>query len=74
MLKFLRGMQHDWNISPFHYRNYGAEYGRVLMGIQVPQEDMVNFHRFLESIAYPWWAEGDNVAYRMFVAPPVEKQ
>jgi threonine dehydratase len=70
LLKFLRGIHTDWNISLFHYRNYGAEYGRVLMGIQVPEEDMIEFHRFLKSIAYPYQAEGDNVAYRMFVGPP----
>jgi len=70
LLKFLRGIHTDWNISLFHYRNYGAEYGRVLMGIQVPEEDMIDFHRFLKSIAYPYQAEGDNVAYRMFVGPP----
>ena len=71
LLKFLRGMKTDWNISLFHYRNYGAEYGRVLMGIQVPEEDMINFHRFLKSTAYPWQAEADNEAYRMFVGPPI---
>ncbi len=70
LLKFLRGIHSDWNISLFHYRNYGAEYGRVLMGIQVPEEDMIDFHRFLKSTAYPYQAEGDNVAYRMFVGPP----
>jgi len=70
LLKFLRGIHTDWNISLFHYRNYGAEYGRVLMGIQVPEEDMIEFHRFLKTIAYPYQAESDNVAYRMFVAPP----
>jgi threonine dehydratase len=70
LLKFLRGIHTDWNISLFHYRNYGAEYGRVLMGIQVPEDDMIEFHRFLKSIAYPYQAEGDNAAYRMFVGPP----
>jgi len=70
LLKFLRGMDTHWNISLFHYRNYGAEYGRVLMGIQVPEEDMIHFHRFLKSIAYPYEAVGDDAAYQMFVAPP----
>jgi threonine dehydratase len=70
LLTFLRGIDTDWNISLFHYRNYGAEYGRVLIGIQVPEQDMIQFHRFLKTIAYPCQAEGDNVAYRMFVGPP----
>jgi threonine dehydratase len=70
LLTFLRGMRSDWNISLFHYRNYGAEYGRVLMGIQVPAEDEVEFQRFLKATGYPYQAEGDNIAYRMFVGPP----
>jgi threonine dehydratase len=69
LIKFLRGMKTAWNISLFHYRNYGAEYGRVLMGIQVPETDMDNFHQFLESIAYPYTSEGENIAYRLFVGP-----
>jgi threonine dehydratase len=69
LIKFLRGMKTAWNISLFHYRNYGAEYGRVLMGIQVPETDMDNFHQFLESIAYPYTAEGENIAYQLFVGP-----
>ncbi|MDZ4730765.1 MAG: threonine ammonia-lyase, biosynthetic [Xanthomonadales bacterium] len=69
LLKFLRGMHSDWNISLFHYRNYAAEYGRVLMGIQVPNADMTDFQAFLDSTAYPYQAESENPAYRMFVGP-----
>ncbi len=69
LLKFLRGMHSDWNISLFHYRNYAAEYGRVLMGIQVPDSDAEAFQAFLDSTAYPYRAESDNQAYRMFVGP-----
>ncbi len=69
LLKFLRGMHSDWNISLFHYRNYAAEYGRVLMGIQVPEADMADFQAFLDSTAYPYQAESENPAYRMFVGP-----
>lgn len=70
LLKFLRGMHLDWNISLFHYRNYAAEYGRVLMGIQVPESDLADFQTFLDSTAYPYRAESENPAYRMFVGPP----
>jgi threonine dehydratase len=69
LLKFLRGMRSDWNISLFHYRNYAAEYGRVLMGIQVPDADLADFQLFLESTAYPYQAECENPAYHMFVGP-----
>jgi threonine dehydratase len=67
LLRFLRGMESDWNISLFHYRNYGSEYGRVLMGIQVPPEDDARFAEFLENTGYAYKAEGDNPAFNMFV-------
>ncbi len=70
LLNFLRGMKTDWNVSLFHYRNYGSEYGRVLMGIQVPEEDHIRFQRFLADTGYSYLSEADNTAYDMFVGPP----
>jgi len=67
LLKFLNGMAHDWNISLFHYRNHGADYGRVLAGIQVPQAARGRFDRFLGELGYPHWEETDNPAYRRFL-------
>jgi threonine dehydratase len=69
LLQFLRGMQSDWNISLFHYRNYGSEYGRVLMGIQVPDEDAQPFSVFLRETGYHFTIEADNPAYDMFLGP-----
>jgi threonine dehydratase len=69
LLQFLRGMKSDWNISLFHYRNYGSEYGRVLMGIQVPNEDSGRFQQFLEETGYSYHVEAGNEAYEMFVGP-----
>ena len=67
LLHFLEGMKTGWNISLFHYRNHGSEYGRVLMGIQVPAEDEMRFQQFLAGCGYQFNFEGDNVAYQMFV-------
>jgi threonine dehydratase len=67
LLKFLNGMAHRWNISLFHYRNHGADYGRVLAGIQVPQADRARFNRFLKELGYPFWEETDNPAYHHFL-------
>ena len=67
LLKFLKGMAHGWNISLFHYRNHGADYGRVLAGIQVPAADRARFQRCLDELGYPYWAETDNPAYRLFL-------
>jgi len=69
LLQFLRGMKSDWNISLFHYRNYGSEYGRVLMGIQVPEQDDDRFNTFLRETGYGYTIEADNPAYDMFVGP-----
>jgi threonine dehydratase len=69
LLKFLRGMKIGWNISLFHYRNYGSEYGRVLLGIQVPHEDDERFQHFLENTGYAFHSEENNPAYNMFVGP-----
>jgi threonine dehydratase len=67
LMKFLDTMGHDWNISLFHYRNHGADYGRVLVGMQVPPEDKVEFKAFLDNLGYPYWDESDNPAYRLFL-------
>ncbi|HXP96022.1 MAG TPA: threonine ammonia-lyase, biosynthetic [Telmatospirillum sp.] len=67
LIKFLNDMAHDWNISMFHYRNHGADYGRVLAGIQVPPAERAKFQRYLDALAYPYWEETANPAYRFFL-------
>ncbi|MFA6178020.1 MAG: threonine ammonia-lyase, biosynthetic [Candidatus Methylopumilus sp.] len=67
LLKFLETMGHDWNISLFHYRNHGADFGRVLVGIQVPPEDQAEFKAFLDKLGYPYWDESNNPAYALFL-------
>jgi threonine dehydratase len=68
LMKFLRNMNPGWNISLFHYRNHGADYGRVLVGMQVPRQDMGQFRRFLGKLGYPYVDETRNPAYRLFLA------
>ena len=68
LLRFLDRMSGRWNISLFHYRNHGADYGRVLAGIQVPPEDQAEFQAFLDNLGYAWVDESDNPAYRLFLA------
>ena len=67
LMRFLSNMRSDWNISLFHYRNHGADYGRVLVGIQVPRAEMNEFRRFLKKLAYPFADETRNPAYRLFL-------
>ncbi len=67
LMQFLNSMNHSWNISLFHYRNHGADYGRVLVGIQVPDHDKQAFTEFLNTLGYPYYDETDNPAYRLFL-------
>ena len=67
LLKFLSLMRPNWNISLFHYRNQGADYGRILVGLQVPAADRKAFAAFLDELDYPWVEETDNPAYRLFL-------
>ncbi|MBV8048832.1 MAG: threonine ammonia-lyase, biosynthetic [Paludibacterium sp.] len=67
LMRFLEAMRTDWNISLFHYRNHGADYGRVLVGIQVPARDHEAFQQFLDQLGYPYVEETDNPAYRLFL-------
>ena len=67
LMRFLSSMHPGWNISLFHYRNQGADHGRILVGIQVPRADKKAFRAFLEGLAYPWADETDNPVYRLFL-------
>jgi threonine dehydratase len=67
LMNFLDRMSEDWNISLFHYRNHGADYGRVLVGMQVPRGEKAAFRAFLKQLNYRYWEETDNPAYRMFL-------
>jgi threonine dehydratase len=67
LMKFLSSMRSDWNISLFHYRNHGADYGRVLVGMQVPPHEHREFRRFLSALGYPWIDESKNPAYSLFL-------
>lgn len=67
LMKFLSSMHPNWNISLFHYRSQGADYGRILVGLQVPQSDTERFEEFLKSLAYPYVDETENAVYRMFL-------
>jgi threonine dehydratase len=66
-MRFLENMRTDWNISLFHYRNHGADYGRVLVGMQVPRREMREFRGFLDTLGYPCVDESGNPAYRLFL-------
>ncbi len=68
LMRFLASMSRGWNISLFHYRNHGADYGRVLVGMEVPPADKARFKTFLAQVGYPWCDETRNPAYRLFLS------
>jgi len=65
---FLSMMGADWNISLFHYRNHGSDYGRVLCGLQIPNDQQKRFEKFLTKLGYPYQNVSDDPAYRLFLA------
>ena len=67
LMKFLSAMRPGWNISLFHYRNQGADYGRILVGLQVPEADSKAFDAFLKTLGYPYVEETNNPVYRLFL-------
>ncbi|MGB5256897.1 MAG: threonine ammonia-lyase, biosynthetic [Woeseiaceae bacterium] len=68
LLDFLNAIGTDWNISLFHYRNHGSDYGRILAGIDVPQDETAELEAHLADLGYPHWEESDNPAYTMFLS------
>jgi threonine dehydratase len=68
LLQFLDALGGRWNISLFHYRNHGADFGRVLAGFEVPDEDRPAFDAFLSGLGYRHLLDEGNEAYRLFLA------
>ena len=68
LLDFLNAIGTEWNISLFHYRNHGSDHGRILAGIDVPQEETADLEAHLAALGYAHWEESDNPAYAMFLA------
>jgi threonine dehydratase len=71
LMKFVAATSPHWNISLVHYRNNGADYGRILVGIQVPPQDTDDWQAFLQTIDYRYWDENQNPAYQLFLKWPV---
>ncbi|MEO0518863.1 MAG: threonine ammonia-lyase, biosynthetic [Cyanobacteria bacterium P01_A01_bin.116] len=67
LTNFVSAMSPNWNISLFHYRNHGADYGRIVVGMQVPPEEMSQWEDFLNTLGYRYWNESQNPAYKLFL-------
>ncbi|MEL6319457.1 MAG: threonine ammonia-lyase, biosynthetic [Cyanobacteria bacterium J06626_14] len=67
LMRFVSSMSPNWNISLFHYRNNGADYGKILVGMQVPPSEMNEWQGFLDTLGYRYWDENQNPAYKLFL-------
>ena len=67
LMRFLDSMAPNWNISLFHYRNQGGDVGRILVGLQVPPDEMNEFRQFLATLGYRHWDESANPVYKLFL-------
>lgn len=67
LMKFVGSMSPNWNISLFHYRNNGADYGRIVVGVQVPPTEMEDWQAFLDTLGYRYWDESQNPVYKLFL-------
>ncbi|MCG5058640.1 MAG: threonine ammonia-lyase, biosynthetic [Limnoraphis sp. WC205] len=67
LMKFVASMSPNWNISLFHYRNNGSDYGRIVVGMQVPPQEMEQWQAFLDTLGYRYWDENQNPAYKLFL-------
>ena len=67
LMKFVSSMSPDWNISLFHYRNNGADYGRIVVGMQVQNHEMEQWQAFIDTLGYRYWDESQNPAYKLFL-------
>ena len=68
LMQFLDALGGRWNISLFHYRNHGSDFGRVLVAFEVPRRDREDFQAFLDGLGYPYTPEPDNAAFRLFLS------
>jgi threonine dehydratase len=67
LLRFLNAIGTQWNISLFHYRNHGSDYGRILVGVQIPANEKVDFELHVRELKYVYAEETDNPAYHLFL-------
>ena len=68
-MRFVNALHSNWSISIFHYRNHGADVGRIVVGVLVSPDDLESWQAVLKDLGYPSWEETSNPAYRIFLGP-----
>ena len=67
LMRFVNALRPEWSISIFHYRNHGADVGRIVVGVLVQANELKNWNQFVKDLGYPSWDESNNPAYRLFL-------
>jgi threonine dehydratase len=67
LMAFVNALQASWDIRIFHYRNHGADVGRIVVGVQVPPGERQQWQAFLADLDYQHWDESANPAYQLFL-------
>tara|TARA_Y100001968_G_scaffold243891_1_gene227797 strand:- start:342 stop:659 length:318 start_codon:yes stop_codon:yes gene_type:complete len=67
LMRFVNSMRPEWTISIFHYRNHGADTGRIVIGVLVKESEIESWNEFVQKVGYKYWNETDNPAYKLFL-------
>tara|TARA_B100001109_G_scaffold175882_1_gene143859 strand:- start:55 stop:519 length:465 start_codon:yes stop_codon:yes gene_type:complete len=67
LMKFLKNMKPDWSISIFHYRNHGADVGRIVIGVLINESYIQDWYKFVNDLGYKYWDETNNKTYKLFL-------
>ena len=70
LINFLNNMKSNWSISVFHYRNYGADIGKIVIGVLIDKSEIKDWHKFVEILGYKYWDETNNNTYKLFLGAP----
>jgi len=67
LINFLNNMKSNWSISVFHYRNYGADVGKIVIGVLIDKNEILEWNNFVRILGYKFWDETQNDTYRLFL-------
>ena len=69
-MNFLNKMKSNWSISVFHYRNYGADVGKIVIGVLIDKSEIKEWKKFIRILGYKYWDETKNATYKLFLGAP----
>ena len=67
LINFLKNMKSNWTISVFHYRNYGSDVGKIVIGVLIDRNEIIDWNKFIKFLGYKYWDETNNQTYKLFL-------